>query len=121
MEKCDDFSSRAPMLMAIRGLLRASEQDRASKLIDAVLDEAQRVGWDTDKIARFLALANDNPATWNIAARMGQEVENAYWRVCGAGFWLRDDEAAFDFALRRLVAVRRPRRRSKLATWISQR
>lgn len=104
-----DFSSDSPITMAIRGLLRALPSDRAGELIKTVLDHAQQANWDTDRIARFFALANDDRATWNIASRLGEDVENAYWRACSPGFWLRDDEADFDFALRRLVAAGRPR------------
>src|SRR5215208_2128143 len=48
-------------------------------------------------------------ATWNIAARLGKEVEDAYWRVCGSGFFFRDNAVDFNFALRRLLAACRPR------------
>jgi hypothetical protein len=104
-----DFSDMAPMRMTIRGLLRVSTLDRAHLLIDGVLDEALKAGWSGEKIARFLALAKEERETWSIVHRLGQDVENAYWTVCDPGFWFGDNEADFDFAIRHLIAARRPR------------
>jgi hypothetical protein len=109
VEKGRDFTARVPLLMTIKGLLRASAPDSASQLMKGVLDGAQRAGWAADRIARFLVLAPDGRTTWNTANRLGREVEEAYWRACDPNFWLRDNEADFDFALRRLVAAGRPR------------
>jgi hypothetical protein len=104
-----DFSDRVSMRMTIRGLLRVSPPDRAALLIEGVLDEALRRGWATEKIARFLALANEGRETWNIVNRLGPEIETAYWTACSPGFWFGGNEADFHFAIRHLVTVKRPR------------
>jgi len=109
VEKGGDFSSRTPMFMAIRGLLRVSKPDRAGELIAGVINQAQLAGWHADRIAQFLSLADDSRATWNIVSQLGQEVDDAYWKVCGPGFWIQDNEVDLAFALRRLVAAGRPR------------
>jgi hypothetical protein len=107
--KGEDFSENLPVLVPIRGILRVSTPDRARRIANAVLEEARQTQWRAEKIARFLMLTNNNRETWNIAANLGAEVENAYWKACVPSFWLREDEADFKYALRRLVAVRRPR------------
>jgi hypothetical protein len=109
LEKGGDFSDNVPMLMPIRGLLRVSRPDRAHRLTNAVIEEARQAHWHADKVARFLTLTNNDRETWNIAIGLGPDVENAYWNVCIPSFWLRENDADFEYALRRLVAVVRPR------------
>ena len=109
LEKGGDFSDNVPMLMPIRGLLRVSTPDRARQTTNAILEEARLAHWHADKVARFLTLTNNDRETWNIAISLGADVENAYWNVCIPNFWLRDNEADFEYALRRLVVVGRPR------------
>lgn len=108
IEKGVDFTSRQPLMMTIRGLLRASESQRSIELINAVLEGGNKKGWDAGQTARFLALAPEQRATWDIVVSCGAEVEKAYWLIT-TPFWLRDDEADFEFALRRLVEAGRPR------------
>ncbi len=109
LEKGDDFTTDRPLMMTIRGLLRASETQCSVELINAVLEAGNKKGWDSGQTARFLALAPEQRATWDIVASCGPEVENAYWSITSPGFWLRADEADFEFALRRLVEAGRPR------------
>jgi hypothetical protein len=96
-------------MMTIRGLLRASPPPRSTELISAALERGERRGWDAAQTARFLTLAREERATWDIAASCGAEVENAYWSMTAPGFWLRSDEADFEFAIRRLLGAGRPR------------
>lgn len=107
VERGGDLTSREPLMMTIRGLLRASAAPRSMELITAVLNRGGERNWDAPKIARLLVLAREEPTTWEIAASCGSEVEGNYWATTDAGFWLRDDRA--DFALRRLLDVGRPR------------
>lgn len=106
--KGGDFTSRQSLTMTIRSLLRASESRRAIELIDAVLEGGNKKGWDVEQTARFLALAPEQRATWDIVTSCGPEVEKAYWSITNPGLWVRD-EADFEYALRRLVEAGRPR------------
>ncbi|MFQ5757833.1 MAG: hypothetical protein ACE5H7_17295, partial [Acidiferrobacterales bacterium] len=109
IEKGGDFTSDQPLMMTIRGLLCALETQCSVELIKAVMEGGNKKGWDSGQTARFLALAPEQRATWDIVASCGPEVENAYWSATSPGFWLRGDEADFEFALRRLVEAGRPR------------
>ncbi|MFI5394128.1 MAG: hypothetical protein ACHQ9S_01220 [Candidatus Binatia bacterium] len=107
VERGGDLTPREPIVMTVRGLLRASEAPRSTELITAVLNRGREQNWDAPKIARLLVLAREEPTTWEIVASCGAEVEGNYWATTDAGFWLRDDGA--DFALRRLLEAGRPR------------
>jgi len=109
IEKGGDFTSREPLTMTIRGLLRALPPARCVAFLNAVLDKGKEQGWDVPKFAQFLSLAREERATWEIAAACGPDVEQAYWATCDAGFWLRDDDAGSEFALQRLLRAGRPR------------
>lgn len=102
------FTSDEPLTMAISGLLRGLANPRSAELIRAVLESGQKQGWDASKTARFLILAREERATWDIASSCGTEIENAYWSMIPA-FWLRSDNADLEFALRRLLTAGRPR------------
>lgn len=104
-----DFTSREPLTMTIRGLLRALPSARCVAFLNAVLDRGKEQGWDVPKFARLLTLAREERATWDIAASCGPDVEQAYWATCDSGFWLRDDDAGSEFALQRLLRAGRPR------------
>lgn len=106
-EKGGDFAFHQPLMMTIRGLLRASESQRSMELINAALEGGNKKGWDAGQTARFLALAPEQRATWDIVVSCGAEVGKAYWSIT-TPFWLRDD-ADFEFALRRLTEAGRPR------------
>lgn len=107
-EKGGDFAPSEPLTMTISGLLRALAIPRSTEMISAVLEKGQKQGWDASKIARFLVLAREERATWDIAVLCGAEVENAYWSTI-PGFWLRSDRDDLEFALRRLLTADRPR------------
>src|SRR5207245_847838 len=103
-----DFTVGEELTMAISGLLRALAAPRSTELIGAVLEKGKKQGWDAGKTARLLMLAREERATWDITALCGAEVEDAYWFKI-PGFWLRSDDADFEFALRRLLTAGRPR------------
>lgn len=109
VEKGGDLTSREPLMMTIRGLLRTLAAPRSTVLIRAVLEEGKKHGWDAGQTVRFLVLAREERATWDIVASCGAEVEKAYWATTNPGFWLRSDVSDFEFALRRLLEVGRPR------------
>ena len=115
-EKGGTFTSGEPLTMAIRGLLCALAVPHSTELIRAVVEIGKNQGWDAGQIARFLVLAREERATWDIAASCGAEVENAYWSITRPGFWLGTAEVDFEFALRRLLDVGRPR--SALQVWL---
>ena len=68
------------------------------------------------KLLVFWCWRREERATWDIAASCGAEVENAYWSITRPGFWLGTAEVDFEFALRRLLDVGRPR--SALQVWL---
>ncbi|HLE62164.1 MAG TPA: hypothetical protein VI750_03440, partial [Pyrinomonadaceae bacterium] len=107
IDKGGDFGTRHPLMMTVRSLLRASESHRCLELINAVLEDGKKAGWDAGQSSRFLALATEQRATWDIVISCGAEVEKAYWSITQP-FWLQDDND-FQFALRRLVEAGRPR------------
>lgn len=109
VEKGGDLTSREPLMMTVRGLLRALAAPRSTALIRAVLEGGKKQGWDAEQSARLLVLAREERATWDIAASCGAEVENAYWAMTNPGFWLRSDVTDFELALRRLLEAGRPR------------
>jgi hypothetical protein len=108
-EKGGAFTSGEPLTMAIRGLICALAVPRSTELIRAMVEIGKNQGWDAGQIARFLVLARDERATWDVAASCGAEVENAYWSITHPGFWSGTAEVNFEFALRRLLDVGRPR------------
>lgn len=109
VEKGGDFTPREPLMMTVRGLLRTLAAPCSTELIRAVLEGGKKQGWDAGQTARFLVLAREERATWDIAASCGAEIENAYWATTNPGFWLRSDVADFEFALHRLLEACRPR------------
>ena len=104
-----DFTAREHIRMTIRGLLRAFTPSRSAAVVNAVIERSKRQGSDTETVVQFLTLAREEQTTWEIATSLGCEVENGYWAICAPGFWLRDDEVGFEFALRRLLKAGRPR------------
>jgi len=107
-ERGGDFASSETLTMTISGLLHALAIPRSTEMIRAVLEKGKKQGWDASKIARFLVLAREERATWDIAVLYGTEVKNTYWSTI-PGFWLRSDQADLEFALRRLLTADRPR------------
>jgi hypothetical protein len=101
-----DFGRNHPLMMTIRSLIRASETQRCTELINAVLEGGKNMGWDARQTARFLALPPENRATWDIVISCGPDVEKVYWLVTQPS-WLDDDD--LEFALRRLIEAARPR------------
>ncbi|MGA1864410.1 MAG: hypothetical protein ACMUHX_05055, partial [bacterium] len=109
VERGGDFSSREPLFMTIRALLCALPAPRSTELINKVLEEGKEKGWDTGKTARFLVLAREERATWEIVTSCGPDAEKAYWSMTSPGYWLRRDEADLEVALHRLLDADRPR------------
>jgi len=104
-----DLLSTDPLTSTLSGLLRWSSTDISAALVRAIVERAQASQWSTDKLARLLTIAPDGRTTWDLADALGPEVEEAYWRLCHPGFWLRDEPEDFRFALQRLLRARRPR------------
>ena len=98
-----------PLTATFTGLLRWMPREASDLLLRAVVECARPLGWSPDKLARFLTMAPEARATWDLADALGPEVEEAYWRQCGPGFWLRDAPEDFRFALQRLLRAGRPR------------
>lgn len=109
VERGGDLTSHEPLMMTIRGLLRALAAPSSTQLIGAVLERGRKQGWDAGQTARFFVLAREERATWDIVASCGAEVEKAYWATTEPGFWLRSDEPDFEFALCHLLEAGRPR------------
>lgn len=103
------FTTRESPTVAIRGLLVAMKAPSSKELIETVLETGKQRGWDAGQIARFLTLAPEQRETWDIVASCGSEIEKSYWSMTTPGFWLRNNEADFEFALRRLVEAGRSR------------
>jgi hypothetical protein len=104
-----DFTSDNPLMMNLRGLLRTTGAPRSNTIVANVIEKGRTEGWDGSRIARFLSLAREERAIWEIATSCGPAVEEEYWRISNPGFWLRDNGDDFEFALHRLLAAHRPR------------
>ena len=98
-----------PLTATFTGLLRWMPAESSFALLHAVAERARTSGWSPDKLARLLTMGPEGRATWDLADELGPEVEEAYWRQCGPGFWLRDTPEDFRFALQRLLRAGRPR------------
>jgi hypothetical protein len=109
VERGRDFTAQDPLTMTVRGLLRALAPGASAELVTAVLDHGKQRSWGPAHIARFLVLARDERATWNVVAANGTDVENAYWSITGPGYWSQFEDADFTFVLHRLLKARRPR------------
>jgi hypothetical protein len=116
LEEGGTFTSGEPLTVAIRRLLCALAVPRSAELIRAVVEIGKSKAWDVRQIARFLVLAREERATWDIAALCGAEVENAYWSITTPGFWLGSAEVDCEFASRRLLDAGRPR--TALQVWV---
>jgi hypothetical protein len=114
-EKGGTFTSGEPLTMAIRGLLCALAVPCSTELISTVVEIGKKQGWEAGQTARFLVLAREERATWDVAASCGAEIESAYWSITHPGSWLGSAEVDLEFALRRLLAV--DRSRSALQVW----
>jgi hypothetical protein len=106
--KASDLTDRDPLKATIHGLLQSLPQDQAIELIRCVLQEAENQHWLPEKRARFLTLARPERVIWSIAASCGSEVEKAYWSQVQE-FWSHGGGEDFEFAVRRLLEVKRPR------------
>jgi hypothetical protein len=104
-----DLLPTDPLTATFTGLLRWMPAEASTALLLAVVKRARTAGWIPDKLARLLTMAPGGRATWDLADELGTEVEEAYWRQCGSGFWLRDAPEDFRFALQRLLRAGRPR------------
>ncbi len=104
-----DLTRHDPIRAPLHGLLRATTSPKSKELLGSILKVGQGAGWSNEQIANCLASARDVRETWNVVESLGTEIEDAYWRTCNPGFWLRDSPADFEFSLRKLVAARRPR------------
>lgn len=109
VKKGDDFMLNRPLTMTIAGLIRALSETKSSSVIRAVLERGNAEKWNALRIAQFLVLAREERVTWDMAISCGAEVEDAYWAIVRPNFWLRDNKADFEFALRRLLKSSRPR------------
>jgi hypothetical protein len=105
----EDFSDRAPLVPMLRGLLHALSADRSGIITNEILAQARQERWSGERIAAFLALNNEDRATWDTVAKFGPDAEKAYWAICRPNVWLRDNPNDFEFAIRRLLMVGRPR------------
>ena len=103
------YISQSPLVAMIWGLLRALAEPFSNTLIEAVLARGHQRDWSAEQIARFLALAREERATWDIVLSCGHEVEKAYWATTLANFRLRGSREDVEFALRHLLAAGRPR------------
>jgi hypothetical protein len=104
-----NFTPAERLMMTISSLLPTLAAPRSTELIKAVLKRGKRERWDAGQKARFLVLAREEQATWDIVASCGPEVESAYWSMTSPGYWLHRDKADLQFTLRRLLEIGRPR------------
>ena len=104
-----NLTSQSSLRMTIRGLLRSLAEPYSSTLIGAVLERGQQQGWDAGRSARFLALAREERATWEIVTSCGDEVDKAYWATTSSGFWSHGNRDDVEFALHHLLEAGRPR------------
>lgn len=104
-----DLTRNDPMRAPLHGLLRATASPKSAELLSAILKLGREEGWSNERIANCLASARDERETWNVVASQGAEIEEVYWRVNTPGFWLPNNPADFEYALRKLVAAKRPR------------
>ncbi len=109
VEKGGDYASQSPLTATIWGLLRSLAEPSSQILIETVLARGHQRNWNAEQIARFLALAREERATWNIVASCGTAVEKAYWAAIQANFWMRGTRDDIEFALRHLLEVGRSR------------
>lgn len=83
------------------GLLHQDLHDN----LEAVLEKAQGSGRDAIWITRLLILGRHDSVVWRAVEKLGTDAY--YWTECSTNLWL-DDPADMDFALRKLVAHKRP-------------
>jgi len=104
-----DFDVRHVLSQTVAGILRALTTDAMLDVVNAVLQEGKRAGWNIDRVVRFLILAPEEGAVWDLVASLGTEIEKAYWRTCNANFFLRDNRSQLEFASSKLLEAKRPR------------
>ena len=91
-----------------QGLIGSCFRERKEPWASALITKARDKGWgDTALLAILRALPRE-PWTWRQAARVGEEIETAYWRRTPV-FWAGKDSEDVAFAVRKLISVGRAR------------
>lgn len=109
VEKGGGNASSDLLSATIWGLLRSLTESSSRILIETVLQRGRQEGWGPEQTVRFLTLAREERATWDIVAFCGNEVEKAYWAMTHANLWMPAARGDVEFAVRHLLEVRRPR------------
>ena len=109
LDEAGDLTRSDPIRPLIGGLLRATPPPQSASLLQATVEGATQRGWATDRLARLLALARDERATWDLVLTQGAELDASYWHQCEPVAWLREEGDDFNHAVNRLVQARRAR------------
>lgn len=105
--KGGDYTPGLHVTWCIGGLLCVMQSPKSGELLRAVLTIGDQQGWDGAKRARFLVLARTERETWQLAAEIDPETDEAYWQYVRPYHWRHDEE--LPFVLQRLLEARRPR------------
>jgi hypothetical protein len=90
------------------GLLRALPSVDATSLMRDACHALIAAGSNTERVAAVLVSGPVLRPTWELAAELGSDIEEAYWKRCNPNMWVRAGEAEFEFVVRKLCAVGRP-------------
>lgn len=104
-----DFQRTTPTSQCISGLLGALSGQHTQAILGKVLEYGACHNWDTERQARFLALAPATKTTWDLATATGADIDTAYWRCVPLWDWVRDWGNDATYALQHLLEVHRPR------------
>jgi hypothetical protein len=109
VERAGDVVFGSPIMITVSGLVRSTPGPSSIELLGAVIERGNQVGWDSGQVARFLVLAREERATWDLVASCGPDVGQVYWSITKPLLLQREDSADADYALGHLLAAGRPR------------
>lgn len=90
------------------GLVTSASRDRGPDWGQALIGRAESQAWGQTALITLLRALPVGRKAWDEAARLGEAIDNEYWRRMPV-FWMSEDEADIAFAVRKLIAVGRAR------------
>jgi len=106
IEKGQNFNPDSPINWCLSGYLRALSAEEAAELLQSVVMLGKECGWEQEKFAQFLILAQPNRQTWDILALCGEEALELYWQLVTPNVWIDDEE--IEYVLDQMLLVKRP-------------
>jgi hypothetical protein len=91
----------------ISGMFYGGEIEARVARLNHVADRARAEGWSDDRLAALLARAPENRSTWDVATRLGGEVDRLFWSICRPNGWGQKGDD-LNYMLRRLLEAKRP-------------